>query len=414
MQARERAWRIGQLREVTIYRLITSFTIEEKIYHRQVFKQFLTNRVLKDPKQKRFFKSNDMLELFTFNEGTKGTESQAIFAGTGSNIKIKKPKKTTKQPREKTSGKLRDVPNLVKQRPAKPQSMTAIANDEPESNNPKFSATGDSQTNAEQNEYVLQKLFSKSGVHAALRHDKIVDTNESDYMIVEKEAESVAKKAIETLKRSRQQCWDAQSGHVNYTGQQGEIRVQPKLRFGKKKLEKPSTSTSTTETTLLESASRLKKGQQQLEEPLLLAPDKYFSGHSLLQEALTNKKITTSKNAVMSSADLLSIIRARRSSLPIPEQPEPGTSGMLVSTDSDSHSGPELKPEQIELLGDIREFIAFQATVDGQATTDELVDKFGPRLPNGQSPLFKQMLSQLCTFRKVEGRGMWRLKPEFR
>ena len=33
-QARERAWRIGQTRQVTIYRLITSGTIEEKIYHR--------------------------------------------------------------------------------------------------------------------------------------------------------------------------------------------------------------------------------------------------------------------------------------------------------------------------------------------------------------------------------------------
>jgi len=36
VQARERAWRVGQKRSVTIYRLITSGTIEEKIYHRQV------------------------------------------------------------------------------------------------------------------------------------------------------------------------------------------------------------------------------------------------------------------------------------------------------------------------------------------------------------------------------------------
>ena len=35
VQARERAWRIGQKRQVTIYRLLTSGTIEEKIYHRQ-------------------------------------------------------------------------------------------------------------------------------------------------------------------------------------------------------------------------------------------------------------------------------------------------------------------------------------------------------------------------------------------
>jgi DNA excision repair protein ERCC-6 len=34
-------------------RLVTTGTIEEKIYHRQIFKQFLVNRVLKDPKQRR-------------------------------------------------------------------------------------------------------------------------------------------------------------------------------------------------------------------------------------------------------------------------------------------------------------------------------------------------------------------------
>ena len=41
VQARERAWRLGQKREVTIYRLITRGTIEEKIYQRQIFKLLL-------------------------------------------------------------------------------------------------------------------------------------------------------------------------------------------------------------------------------------------------------------------------------------------------------------------------------------------------------------------------------------
>ena len=50
-QARERAWRLGQQRPVTIYRLIVAGTIEEKIYHRQIFKTAVTNRVLQDPRQ---------------------------------------------------------------------------------------------------------------------------------------------------------------------------------------------------------------------------------------------------------------------------------------------------------------------------------------------------------------------------
>ena len=77
-QARERAWRIGQEKDVTIYRLLTSGTIEEKIYHRQIFKQLLINRVLKDPTQKRFFKSNDLYDLFTFSEGTSDRTETVI------------------------------------------------------------------------------------------------------------------------------------------------------------------------------------------------------------------------------------------------------------------------------------------------------------------------------------------------
>ncbi|XP_068923329.1 DNA excision repair protein ERCC-6 isoform X1 [Petaurus breviceps papuanus] len=91
-QARERAWRIGQKKQVTVYRLLTAGTIEEKIYHRQIFKQFLTNRILKDPKQRRFFKSNDLYELFTLSspDESQGTETSAIFAGTGSDVQAPK------------------------------------------------------------------------------------------------------------------------------------------------------------------------------------------------------------------------------------------------------------------------------------------------------------------------------------
>ncbi|XP_060142232.1 DNA excision repair protein ERCC-6 isoform X2 [Globicephala melas] len=92
VQARERAWRIGQKKQVTVYRLLTAGTIEEKIYHRQIFKQFLTNRVLKDPKQRRFFKSNDLYELFTLTspDTSQSTETSAIFAGTGSDVQTPK------------------------------------------------------------------------------------------------------------------------------------------------------------------------------------------------------------------------------------------------------------------------------------------------------------------------------------
>ncbi|XP_046744954.1 DNA excision repair protein ERCC-6-like [Diprion similis] len=80
-QARERAWRIGQVKNVTIYRLITAGTIEEKIYHRQIFKQLLSNKVLEDPRQRRLFRTSDLTELFSLNEpiGNDQTESEKLF-----------------------------------------------------------------------------------------------------------------------------------------------------------------------------------------------------------------------------------------------------------------------------------------------------------------------------------------------
>jgi DNA excision repair protein ERCC-6 len=67
-QARERAYRIGQTKNVVIYRLVTKGTIEEKVYHRQIFKQMLTDRVLKDAQQRRLFSSAEMRDLFSLDD----------------------------------------------------------------------------------------------------------------------------------------------------------------------------------------------------------------------------------------------------------------------------------------------------------------------------------------------------------
>jgi len=83
-QARERAWRFGQKRDVTVYRLITAGTIEEKIYQRQIFKTALTNQVLQDPKQRRLFSSRDLKDLFTLKADTNNvTETGKITKGRG-------------------------------------------------------------------------------------------------------------------------------------------------------------------------------------------------------------------------------------------------------------------------------------------------------------------------------------------
>nr|CCC91516.1 putative DNA excision repair protein [Trypanosoma congolense IL3000] len=54
-QARERAWRIGQTRDVGVYRLISSGTVEEAVLRRQLAKTYVKEKVLHDPTLQRFF-----------------------------------------------------------------------------------------------------------------------------------------------------------------------------------------------------------------------------------------------------------------------------------------------------------------------------------------------------------------------
>ena len=63
-QARERAWRIGQKREVCVYRMITSGTIEEHILHRQLAKSYVTDKVLENPQLQQVFAVMSLVEGF--------------------------------------------------------------------------------------------------------------------------------------------------------------------------------------------------------------------------------------------------------------------------------------------------------------------------------------------------------------
>lgn len=80
-QAKERAWRIGQQRNVTVYRLLSAGTIEEKIYQRQIFKHFLSNKTLIDPNQKNVLTTSTLQGLFTLEElNCDGdTETASLF-----------------------------------------------------------------------------------------------------------------------------------------------------------------------------------------------------------------------------------------------------------------------------------------------------------------------------------------------
>ncbi|KAL5993085.1 Phosphoinositide phosphatase sac1 [Asimina triloba] len=64
-QSVDRAYRIGQNKDVLVYRLMTSGTIEEKIYRLQVFKGGLFKSATEHKEQTRYFSQRDLQELFS-------------------------------------------------------------------------------------------------------------------------------------------------------------------------------------------------------------------------------------------------------------------------------------------------------------------------------------------------------------
>nr|KYP74161.1 DNA repair protein rhp26 [Cajanus cajan] len=203
MQARERAWRIGQKRDVTVYRLITRGTIEEKVYHRQIYKHFLTNKVLKNPQQKRFFKARDMKDLFTLNvDGETGsTETSNIFGQISEEVNIIGTHKENKD-KYKQRGSSRGKGKV------KVEHSNGV----------------DDETD------ILKSLFDANGIHSAMNHDLIMDAHDEEKMRLEEQASQVAQRAAEALRQSRMLRSHESISVPTWTGRSGAAGAPSSVR----------------------------------------------------------------------------------------------------------------------------------------------------------------------------------------
>ncbi|KAG7664311.1 rhp26 [[Candida] subhashii] len=248
IQARERAWRLGQKKDITIYRLMTTGSIEEKIYHRQIFKTFLTNKILKDPKQRRFFKVNELHDLFTLgDQNEEGTETGELFTrgNSGSEVKFGGTK-TRKSTSLKYKKKYQDDDDFYKV--AKITGVSKLdkyvdEQEEQEDGGPK------------DDERIMEGIFSKSGVvHSTLKHDDIVDSSsaaDGEMSLVEREANRVANAAADALKKSRRLARRNEIGTPTWTGKFGLAG-----KFGPKKKAKSVKSSSSSLSILKELKKR--------------------------------------------------------------------------------------------------------------------------------------------------------------
>ncbi|KAI1824834.1 SNF2 family N-terminal domain-containing protein [Xylaria intraflava] len=217
VQARERAWRLGQKKDVTIYRLMTAGTIEEKIYHRQIFKQFLSNKVLKDPKHRTTFNLNDLHDLFTLGSSDAvETETGRLFKDSEVDIhKRSAPAATTDSTGDEYSG-LRRINGVTGLEEYKP---------------------GDEEKSATKDEdRIMEGLFARSGVQSAHEHDAIVDGKNkprADSAMLQREAARIANEAASALRQAGERAREIPIGTVTWTGEIGEGGRPSNIRRGR-------------------------------------------------------------------------------------------------------------------------------------------------------------------------------------
>nr|QDO16230.1 DNA excision repair protein ERCC-6 [Lingulodinium polyedra] len=196
LQARERAWRIGQNRDVVVYRLILAGTIEEKIYQRQARKHGLSQKVLLDPGHWNLFRrvgdllavpppptNTSMADLAKLKEKYK-----ALFEHLGP------------QEADYQDERVVDIMKAISELSTAQSQASAAKAGEPCA--------------------LLQTLFDSGGIRASFSHDS-VERVLVDKRLVREAASAMASRAIEALKASSLERAGHSIREPTWTGKNG-------------------------------------------------------------------------------------------------------------------------------------------------------------------------------------------------
>lgn len=369
MQARERAWRIGQTKDVTVYRLITRGTIEEKVYHRQIYKHFLTNKILKNPQQKRFFKARDMKDLFTLNDDRDNgtTETSNLFGQLSEDVNVVAPHANNYQDIQGSNG-------------------TAIANSENIATSTKKSPKNkekekiDDSKNGEGGEetHILRSLFDAQGIHSAVNHDLIMNAHDEEKVKINEQASQVAHRAAEALRQSRMIRSQESISVPTWTGKSGTAGApgsSAARKFGSTVNPKLTTKTRTNE------------------------------GSTNNQRFVAG----ASGGKALSSSELLAKIRGTQEHAAVDAfEHQFGSTSSSSSRTPSSHNLGGVQPEVL-----IRQICTFLQQRDGVSDSATIVQHFKDRIPAKDLPLFKSLLKEIATLQKNPNGSSWILKPEY-
>ncbi|PIN05063.1 Transcription-coupled repair protein CSB/RAD26 (contains SNF2 family DNA-dependent ATPase domain) [Handroanthus impetiginosus] len=381
-QARERAWRIGQKRDVTVYRLITRGTIEEKVYQRQIYKHYLTNKILKNPQQRRFFKARDMKDLFTLNDDGDGgsTETSSIFSQLAREVNI--------------FGDSRDRQGEVELQ--KPSISGTDGSPAESGSNLMSDNIGEDKANhsdmkADEETNFLKSLFDSHGIHSAVNHDAIMNAHDEDKMKLEEHASKVAQRAAEALRQSRMLRSRESITVPTWTGKSGSAGAPSsvKRKFGSTVNPQLASTSRPSEDVPNNNTSR----------PNGFAAGAY-SGRALSSAELLARIKGNQEQAVSDGLEHQFVTGA----------PSNGAIRSAVN----GHSRPSNKNSgvQPELL--IRQICTFIQRSGGSTSSASIVDHFRDRIPSKDLPLFKNLLKEIATLEKSPDGSYWVLKPEYR
>jgi len=206
IQARERAWRIGQRREVAVYRLLLAGTIEEKIYQRQMAKQQLSQQVLTDSGQGQAFGRFRLADAFTLPPPPPSVDAAAL-------AELKEKYKSILQ----NLGHQEDGEDLHHGSTDILQAIADLGGEAP--------ATGQEEAPSAQGatcqSLLLRTLFDKQGIRASFSGDG-VERLLVDRKAVREGASALAAKAVAALQRSSERA-DRGINEPTWTGKQGLV-----------------------------------------------------------------------------------------------------------------------------------------------------------------------------------------------
>ncbi|CAM9824223.1 unnamed protein product [Ectocarpus sp. 12 AP-2014] len=413
MQARERSWRVGQLRQVTVYRLVTAGTIEEKIYHRQIFKTALTNRVLQDPKQRRMFSADELGDLFTLGDDGASdgfTDTIDLFQGEGrirfpqgeqqgSNSRRSEGASDVRRKNGRKKSRSRKGNRVARRESASPSSSPLLATAKvtvaPASGDEERKSPVDDDQDSEKSKCddkaVLQALYEGAPLSSVFHHDLAEGSGRvtMEQKRMEEAAKRAAQRAVNQLRMSRRtlRAGAGQGGfQSSWTGRNGGTSAE-------------NTSQDVPRAGNLMAGANVGAGRRfgTVSNPSIAGRQgaREGQGTAFLGQQEPASAPGQSSSAGVSSQDILRQIRLRNGTQPAPSPgifPEFQTPS--TSDDKDAYFA--------ALLQRLQDYLA---QAPSGVDTAALIHAFED-VPAGDVPVFRQLLQAVATC----ANGEWTLR----